>query len=83
MNDSFKSAEREARLKEGADKAFQEWIHRPMTRMGMSLIPAGENADAFQLLLRSAFDAGHACGQGAVMIELLEQVILRDKKRDP
>lgn len=83
MNDPAETARREQRFKDAADKRFQEWLAEPMTRMGLSMIPAGEKEDALRLLLRAAFDAGRGMGQGAVMVEMLEALILRDKRREP
>lgn len=79
QRDPIKSAERDARAKESVDKAFASWLAQPMVRMGLSMVPAGENKDALQMLLRSAFDAGVNCGQGQIAVEMLEAIFTKDR----
>lgn len=79
MENEQQIQKRTDRLKEQADKSFARWLAEPMTRMGISMIPAGEHRDTLQLLLRSAFDAGTQCGQGGFAVELLE-VMFKDRR---
>ena len=66
--------ERKQRIDAEAETAFKLWLSRPETRMILSLVPATDHNDAFQLLLRSAFDAGNNCGQGSVLMEITKQL---------
>lgn len=74
---SLTSRTEQARLRMDADKssAFDRWLNEPLVRMSISMIPAGEHKDAFQMLLRSAFDAGHGAGQGAMAGAFLESML--------
>lgn len=56
-------------------------MNEPMVRLGMSLIPAGDNADAFKSLLRSCYEAGFSCGFDTAII-FLEKMMEANKKKD-
>lgn len=73
-------ATREARIKNQVDAAFARWLDDPLVRMAMASVPAGDNADAFRLLLRSAFDAGSSAGQGTIAGEILAGMLDRRAK---
>lgn len=62
--------------------AFEKWMNEPLVRMGLSTIPAGEHQDALQMILRSAFDAGHTSGQGTMAGTFLEAILVGERKRD-
>jgi hypothetical protein len=81
MTDTRDSKAREERNRERADKAFAEWKSQPLTRLSMSMIPAGEKADVLDLLLRSAFDAGVGCGTGTMAMEVVEGLMSREDRR--
>lgn len=71
------------RKNEARSKAeFDKWLDEPMVRLGLSMIPAGENADALRMLLRSAFDAGVKVGSGNMAMSFLEAV-LKKPPTDP
>ena len=69
-----------AQMENDKTTAFDRWISEPLVRMSISMIPAGEHKDAFKMLLRSAFDAGHGAGQGAMAGTFLEAML---SKRPP
>lgn len=76
---------REARSENKKKDRFAKWLDEPMTRMGLSFIPAGEHQDGLRLLLQSAFDAGFNCGAGDAMSDVVEHLIkplLKDKPKD-
>lgn len=76
--------DRKVRQQQNSDSAFDKWLSDPMTRMGISAIPAGERDDALRLLLRSAFNAGVESGAGNTAGEFLTAIldgILKDKKK--
>lgn len=76
---------RKAKTEQSHNAAFDKWLSNPMTRMGVSMIPAGDKDDALRLLLRSAFDAGTEAGSGSTAGEFLNVILdgmLKDKKPD-
>lgn len=70
----------EERTNAAKERNFTTWMNDPMTRLGLSLIPGGENADALRLLLRSAFEAGVITGQGGMAIEVLGHMMKRNNR---
>jgi hypothetical protein len=68
------------RLKATNDEAFNRWLAEPLTRMGLSMVPAGDKDDTLRLLLRSAFDAGVGCGQGGFAVEMLTSMMNKEQK---
>lgn len=79
-DDRIKEFERKA----NADKrdCFERWLDDPMVRMGMSMIPAGERADALRMLLQSAFEAGFGAGRGNAMGSMVESIMTSMIKKD-
>lgn len=70
--------ETNARVQRAQDdraKSFAEWLTQSETRLLMSLIPQGDNPDALQVLLQTAFNRGYHSGEGFVMIELLTKMM--------
>lgn len=63
-----------------AEEAFAKWLEMPMTKLGLSLIPPGENREALAMLLRSAFDCGYAVGTGQILARLLDTMMKKDKQ---
>ena len=73
---------RKQREKTEKNFAFEKWMNEPLVRMSVSTIPAGEHKDALQMILRSAFDAGHDSGQSATAGMFLEAILTGERKRD-
>ncbi len=80
--DTMDSQAKKQRETTEKNAAFEKWMSDPLVRMSLSMIPAGEHQDALQVLLRSAFDAGHAAGGGAMAGTFLEAILSKDMKRD-
>lgn len=78
-----KDAAREARKESKFKAAFDKWLSEPMTRMGMSMVPAAEKQEALLLLLRSAFNAGTEAGSGNTAGEFMSAILesMQDKKK--
>lgn len=74
-------AARKSRMASDQNAAFDKWMNEPLVRMSISTIPAGEHKDALQMLLRSAFDAGHSSGQGVMAGEFLQAILMGERKR--
>ncbi len=70
--------ELEARNNAKKDHAFDRWMNEPITRMTLSMIPAGEHPGALRVLLRTAFDLGFGVGVAEILNDVLERV-LKDK----
>jgi hypothetical protein len=68
-----------ARMDSDKSSAFDRWMSEPLVRMSINMIPASEHKDALQMLLRSAFDAGHGAGQGAMAGTFLKAMMAKDK----
>jgi hypothetical protein len=62
---------------------FEKWLDEPMVRLGLSMIPAGDKADALKMLLQSAFDAGYAVGCSDVVGDLLQGFLKRQPNEPP
>jgi hypothetical protein len=77
-----KELEREARNEQRLNSSFEKWLSQPMTRMGISMIPAGDRDDALRFLLRSAFDAGADTGAGNVAGEMASAILESMMKKD-
>lgn len=77
-------AQRERKIKEHGDQAFDAFTRMPTTRLITSTLPPMENPDALNVLLRAAFDAGHNSGSGSVAMTLIEAMLSKqDKLRLP
>lgn len=57
------------------DDDFESWIGDPLTRITLSLIPQGENADALKVLVRAAFNAGFRSGTGTAMASMARRIL--------
>lgn len=80
MSDQIEAMQRKTEVRKKA--AFEKWLDEPMVRMGISMIPAGERADALRMLLQSAFESGCNCGAGDVTVQMLESVMLARRSDD-
>lgn len=65
------------RIEAARDAAWQGFMAQPMTRLAMSLVPAGDHRDALPLVLRAAFDAGFYSGEAAFGLEVLTKFLDR------
>jgi hypothetical protein len=77
--------DRKAKTEASHNTAFDKWLGNPMTRMGMSMIPAADKDDAVRLLLRSAFDAGCDAGAGSTAGDFMGAILegmMKEKKSD-
>jgi len=68
-----------AKQKEKADRAFQDWLREPLVVLAISLIPEGEHREALKFLLRSSFDCGVTNGNMFAMESILESLDKRLK----
>ena len=84
--DHVKEAQRNAKKEATLQTAYEKWLAEPMTRMGLSMVPAADKDDTLRLLLRSAFDAGAGAGEGSTvgdfMEVILEGMLKREQRRD-
>jgi hypothetical protein len=70
---------REQQIKDQAEKSFEMFLRMPTTRLIISTLPPMQDPDALNVLLRAAFDTGHATGSGSIALALLEN-IFKDRK---
>lgn len=73
-------AQRDRKIKEFGDQAFDAFLRMPTTRLIISTLPAMENPDALNVLLRAAFDTGHDAGSGSVAMSLIEAMLSKADK---
>ena len=83
MNDMQLSMDqREAKAKEKHNLVFSQFIGRPETKMLLSMIPKTEPDELITTILRSAFDAGTASGQGEVLVMMMDSILESPPKFD-
>lgn len=70
---------KEAETAEAKSAAFDKFLQEPMVKLGLSMLPPAQDPDLVKNLLRSAFDAGHGHGTGAVLIDMLT-TMFKDRK---
>ena len=74
---------RAAETERKKQEAFTTWLASPTTKMMLSLIPASDqHPEAVQLLLQTAFDAGHTTGAGEVAATMIEAVLRGWEKKE-
>lgn len=66
-----RKADEMARNTRERDEAFQSFLELPTTKLALSLIPPGDNPDALQVALRSAFDSGYGRGMMDTIVMLI------------
>jgi hypothetical protein len=75
LSDEVKALEAQNEAKK--NQTFEAWMSEPMTRMALSMIPAGEHPDTLRVLLRTAFDRGFAVGVGEILTDVLGKILRR------
>jgi hypothetical protein len=75
------AAERRELINAKKKEGFDRWLDEPTVRLGMSLIPPSESADALRIVLQSAFEAGFVCGSSAVMLDIAVECLDQDRER--
>lgn len=75
---SIEQADQKKKMEAQEERAFTEWLEKRETKLLMSMIPAADNPDVLQILLRSCFAHGHCSGQGCVAMVMLE-ALLKDR----
>jgi len=73
---------REARTELAKNDGFGKWLAEPMTAFAVGIMPKG-HADALQMLMRSAFDAGYRIGAGQVAGEFANAILEGFMKKHP
>ena len=69
----------EALNKKSLEEGFKRFMTVDSTKLALSLVPPGDNPDALNVLLKSAFDAGHTEGQSHILIQMLERMFNRQR----
>lgn len=69
-------------LKIKVEESFGKWLAKPETKLLLSMIPAADNSDVMQVLLRSCYESGHGSGEGAVAVMMIEAMLKDKPKRD-
>lgn len=79
------TAEREAKEREEKARqkeAFHRFMEQPMTKMAVSMIPAGENKETLITLLETTFDVGVHHGAGSTMMTVLDAFFTNKDRKD-
>lgn len=79
MNSDTK--QREAAMNAARTDAYTTFLARPVTRMMMSMIPAGEQRETLDTLLQETFDAGFTAGGGEMLVSFLTGIVQRDQRK--
>lgn len=80
MDIATRITEREQKTKEGQQRAFQNFIGLPETKLMISMVPEATPKESLETLLQSAFIHGHSAGQGEILMEMVS-AMLKDKTK--
>jgi hypothetical protein len=72
-------AEQEAKTKASKKRGFEDFMSNPLTCMVVSTIPAGENKDGLEQLLKAAYESGYSAGMAETIIELATAIFAPTK----
>lgn len=74
---------RKAKRDTEAKASFATFMERSETKLLLSMVPAADQPELIQTLMRSAFDAGHGHGEASIAVEMVGAMLDgMDKNRE-
>jgi hypothetical protein len=74
-------ANAKARSAQSAAEGFEQWLQDPRTSALLSVLPDTGHRDFLNVLLRSAFQAGHAAGESNMVHQMLEKFMAKRRAK--
>ncbi len=74
-------AEMNEKVEDSIKTGFDAFLAKDTTKLLLAQIPSALQPETVEVLLKSAFEAGHSTGVGMILMDMMMSVLKKDDRR--